>query len=70
MDDAYFDQYDYYNFGAGYDKISKAGGGHAKSKEKKINMKYAPSGHVRSVVTKLQNSEKKLKQARQRLNSV
>lgn len=71
MDDSYFDEYDYYNFGSGFDKISKAGGsGHAKGKDKKINMKYEPSGNVRSVVTKLQNAEKKMKQARQRLNSV
>lgn len=71
MDDSYFDQYDYYNFGSGFDKISKAGGGgHAKSKERKVNMRYEPSGNVRSVVTKLQNAEKKAKQARQRLNSV
>lgn len=71
MDDTtYFDEYDYYNFGAGFDKIYKVGGAHAKGKEKKANMKFTPSGNVRSVVTKLQNAEKKVKQARQRLNSV
>lgn len=72
MDDSYFiDEYDYYNFGSGFDKISKAGGGgHAKAKDKKINLRHEPSGNVRSVVTKLQNAEKKAKQARQRTNSV
>ena len=70
MDDTYFDEYDYYNFGSGFDKMSKSGGGHAKSKERKENLKYMPSGNVRHVVTKLQNAEKKLKQARQRMNSV
>ena len=71
MDDAYFDQYDYYNFGSGFDKIHKPGGSHAKTKERKINnFKYAPSGNVRLVVTKLQNSEKKIKRGRLRLNSV
>ena len=71
MDDAYFDEYDYYNFGSDFDKMSKAGGsGHSRGKEKKANMKYAPSGNVRSVVTKLQNAEKKVKLARQRMNSI
>ena len=74
MDDSYFiDEYDYYNFGSGFDKISHSksgGGGHAKGQERKINKKYSPSGNVRTVVTKLQNAEKKVKQARQRLNSV
>ena len=72
MDDAYFDQYDYYNFGAGFDKINKpGGGGHAKSKDKKLSMiKYTPSGNVRSVVTNLQNAEKKVKKSRLRMNSV
>ena len=70
MDDTYFDEYDYYNFGSGFDKMSKAGGGHSRGKERKANMKYEPSGNVRSVVTKLQNAEKKVKLARQRMNSV
>lgn len=70
MDDSYFDEYDYYNFGSGFDKISKTGGGHAKAKDKKVNLKHEPSGNVRSVVTKIQNAEKKVKQARQRMNSV
>lgn len=71
MDETYFDEYDYYNFGSGFDKIVKpGGGGHAKGKDKKVNMKYSPSGNVRYVVTKLQNAEKKEKLARQRLNSV
>lgn len=71
MDDTYFDQYDYYNFGSRFDKMSKTPGGcHSKGKERKVNMKFTPSGNVRSVVTKLQNSEKKEKQARLRLNSV
>ena len=66
----FFDEYDYYNFGTGFDKMSKTGGGHAKSKERKENLKFTPSGNVRHVVTKLQNAEKKVKQARQRMNSV
>ena len=70
MDDTYFDQYDYYNFGGEYNKIAKGSGGHAKHKGKKQNLKYAPSGNVRLVVTNIQNAEKKEKQARQRLNSV
>ena len=73
MDDAYFDEYDYYNFGSGYDKMAKVGGGghsKSKSKDKKLSQKYSPSGNVRHVVTKLQNSEKKQKQTRLRLNSV
>ena len=74
MDDAYFDQYDYYNFGNDFAKISnssgKGEGGHAKSKAKKMNMKFSPSGNVRHVVTKLQNAEKKEKLARQRTNSI
>jgi len=73
MDD-YFDSYDYYNFGHEFEKVesSMKGGGHSKSKhkEKKETFKYAPSGNVRKVVTKLQNAEKKEKIARQRLNSV
>lgn len=74
MDDAYFDRYDYYNFGNDFAKISnssgKGEGGHAKGKDKKMNMKFSPSGNVRCVVTKLQNAEKKEKQARQRTNSI
>lgn len=74
MDEAYLDEYDHYNFGSEFAKISnssgKAAGGHAKSKDKKMNMKYTPSGNVRCVVTKLQNAEKKVKQARQRMNSI
>lgn len=71
MDDDYFDEYDYYNFGAGFDKMTKTGGtGHAKGQDKKQSMKYSPSGNVRCVVTKLQNAEKKLKRSRLRLNSV
>lgn len=73
-DSAYFDNYDYYNFGNEFARVesSMKGGGHSKSKskDKKETFKYAPSGNVRKVVTKLQNSEKKEKQARQRLNSV
>lgn len=70
MDD-FFDQYDYYNFGSEFDKMASGmKGGHAKNKEKKENLKYTPSGHVRKVVTKLQNAEKKEKVARQRLSSV
>jgi len=72
MDDTYFDQYDYYNFGAGFDKMTRVGGGgHSKSKtkDKRQDLKYSPSGNVRHVVTKLQNSEKKLKKSRLRLNS-
>ena len=75
MDDSYFiDEYDYYNFGNDYAKITNSSGkaesSHAKGKAKKINQKFTPSGNVRSVVTKLQNAEKKEKQARQRTNSV
>ena len=71
MDDAYFDEYDYYNFGTGFDKMTKSGGtGHAKSKDKKQSMKYFPSGNVRTVVTNMQNAEKKLKRSRLRMNSV
>jgi hypothetical protein len=77
MDDSYFiDEYDYYNFGSDFDKISGSktrgagAGGHAKAKDRKVNLKHDPSGNVRCVVTKLQNAEKKEKQARQRMNSV
>ena len=67
-DDAYFDQYDYYNFGADFDKLNKAkmasGGGHAKNK------KIGHTGNDRKMVVNIQNSLKKEKQARQRLNSV
>ena len=66
----YFDKYDYYNFGSDFDKIEATKGGHAKHKERKEGHKYAPSGNVRIVVTKLQNAEKKEKNARRRLNSV
>ena len=68
--DAFFDQYDYYNFGSEYDKMEGLMKEHSRSKqkEKKESFKYAPSGNVRKVVTKLQNAEKKDK--RQRLNSV
>lgn len=71
MDHMFFDEYDYYNFGSNFDKIVNGSGtGHAKHKSNKIdNQKYAPSGHVRKVVTKLQNSEKKKKEEKIRRNS-
>lgn len=70
MDEQYMDEFDRYNFGAEFDKISKGSGGHAKHKTKKENLKYAPSGNVRKIVANVQNAEKKEKQARQRVNSV
>lgn len=69
MDD-YFDSYDYYNFGTGFDKMQPGKAGHAKHKVRKEGQRYAPSGNIRHVVTKLQNAEKKEKNARKRLNSV
>ena len=73
MDHDFFDEYDYFNFGSSYDKIAFQGGrgsGHAKHKENKLeSKKYSPSGHVRKVVTKLQNSEKKKKIEKLRRNS-
>ena len=64
----FFDQYDYYNFGADFDKLNKAktvsGGGHSKHK------KIGPVCNDRKVVSNIQNAEKKEKEARQRLNSV
>ena len=70
MDEQYMSEFDYYNYGAEFDKISKGSGGHAKHKGKKENLKYAPSGNVRKIVANVQNAEKKEKQARQRVNSV
>lgn len=67
-DDTYFDRYDYYNFGADFDKLSRAkmasGSGHAKNK------KMVPTANDRKMVTNIQNSLKKEKKARLRLNSV
>ena len=60
MDHIYFDEYDYFNFGSGYDKIIAGKQGHSKHKDPDY-YKYAPSGHVRKMVTKLQNAEKKKK---------
>jgi len=70
MDEQYMTEFDYYNYGAEYDKISKGSGGHAKHKLKKESKKFAPSGNVRKIVANVQNAEKKEKQARQRVNSV
>lgn len=66
----YMDELDGYNFGSGFDKLTAGVKEHSKSKHKewKANLKYAPSGNVRVVVTKLQNAETKKKRAR--LNSV
>lgn len=67
MDHVYFDEYDYYNFGSGYDKIVAGKSGHSKHKENILETRrYSPSGHVRKVVTKLQNSEKKKKELKLR----
>eukprot|EP00731_Ephydatia_muelleri_P025095 Em0017g178a len=70
VDLEYMDEFDGYNFGTGFDKLTAAMKEHSKSvhKEWKANLKYAPSGNVRVVVTKLRNSEAKKK--RTRLNSV
>ena len=70
MDEQYMNEFDDYNYGAKFDKISKGSGGHAKHKGKKESQKYAPSGNVRKIVANVQNAEKKEKQARQRVNSV
>ncbi len=73
MDDSFFDEYDYYNFGTVFDKMTRTGGGghsRSKAKDKKQSLRYSPSGNVRHVVTKLQNSEKKQKKSRLRLNSI
>ena len=66
----YMDEFEKYNFGTGFDKLTAAMKEHSKSKhkERKANVKYAPSGNVRVIVTKLHNSEAKKK--RTRLNSV
>ncbi len=68
-DDTYFDSYDYYNFGADFDKLNRvkmtsASGGHARNK------KTGPTANDRKMVVNIQNSMKKEKKARQRLNSV
>jgi len=68
-DDAYFDEYDYYNFGSEFDKLNRAKitpGGAGNTKNKKNGV----IGHDRKMVANIQNSLKKEKQARQRLNSV
>lgn len=73
MDNVFFDEYDYFNFGSNFDKIFQEGksSGHSKHKGYKIHsQKYSPSGHVRKVVTKLQNSEKKKKEEKLRHDSV
>uniref|UniRef100_A0A1X7VUV4 Nuclear protein 1 n=1 Tax=Amphimedon queenslandica TaxID=400682 RepID=A0A1X7VUV4_AMPQE len=73
MDHIYFDEYDYFNFGSGFDKMfpDNKNTGHSKHKGYKLEtQRYSPSGHVRKVVTKLQNSEKKKKEKRLRLSSI
>ena len=71
MDHAYFDELDYFNFGAEYDKMMTSRTGHAKHKARSENHRYAPSGNVRKVVENIQNAEKreKDKRLRDRLNS-
>ena len=67
----YFDEYDYFNFGSGYDKMTGSLTGHAKHKNFRVNTcRYSPSGNVRVVVKKLQNSERKKKEKKLRRSSV
>lgn len=68
IDEQFFDEYDYYNFGTDFDKLNKlkttSGSGHAKHK------KTAQIFNDRKNVTNIQNAEKKEKTLRQRMNSV
>lgn len=68
MDHVYFDEYDYYNFGSGFDKIAGSRRrGHAKHKERKESLNSCPSGTVRKFIQTIQNSEKRKKEDRLRL---
>lgn len=71
MDHAYFDELDYFNFGAEYDKMMTSRTGHAKHKSRSENHRFSPSGNVRKFVENIQNAEKreKDKRLRDRLNS-
>lgn len=67
MDHLYFDEYDYYNFGSGFDKIvGVRRRGHAKHKERRESLSSAPSGTTRKFIQSIQNSEKRKREERLR----